>query len=160
VAGIQNFLYLYTHINILASPSGCTAMKVKGLKYIICIALAMMSAAVAMAQAVVKFPHKIYDFGEVMGNVDSVTCSFDIVNAGKSPLIIEGVYVKCGCTQASHSKKAIKPGGKGYVYVTFYPKGREGTYLKSIYVYTNTSPRKNILRIKAFVKPTLEEGNK
>ena len=106
-----------------------------------------------VAQAVVEFPKKVHDFGAVSEKTDSVTCVFDVVNAGDLPMAIEGVYVSCGCTSAVHSKDFIAPGEKGYVYVTFYPKDLDGRYLKTIYVYTTTRPRKNYVRIKATVVP-------
>ncbi len=109
--------------------------------------------SVLVAQAVVQFPKKVYDFGEVSEAADSVSCVFDVVNAGDRPLHIEGVYVSCGCTSVTHSHEAISPGEKGAVYVSFFPKDLDGRYLKSIYVYTNTSPRKNVVRIKAKVVP-------
>ena len=105
------------------------------------------------AQSVVEFPKKVHDFGVVPEKTDSVTCVFDVVNAGDLPMAIEGVYVSCGCTSAVHSKDLIAPGEKGYVYVTFYPKDLDGRYLKTIYVYTTTRPRKNYVRIKATVVP-------
>ena len=119
-----------------------------------CLLLLPLSLA---AQAVAQLPKKVHDFGEVSAAVDSVTCVFDIVNVGNEPLRIEGIYLKCGCTHATYSKEEVPAGGKGQVYVTFYPKNRDGLYLKSIYVYTNTRPRKNVLRIKAMVVPA--KGN-
>ncbi len=113
----------------------------------------LMLPAMLAAQAVVHFPKKMYDFGEVSEAADSVMCVFDVVNAGDKPLHIEGVYVSCGCTSATHSSEAIEPGKKGAVYVSFFPKDLDGRYLKSIYVYTNTLPRKNVVRIKAKVVP-------
>ena len=106
-----------------------------------------------VAQAVAEFPKKVHDFGAVSEKTDSVTCVFDVVNAGDLPMAIEGVYVSCGCTSATHSKDVIPPGDKGYVYVSFYPKDLGGRYLKTIYVYTTTRPRKNYVRIKATVVP-------
>ena len=106
-----------------------------------------------VAQATVEFPKKVHDFGVVSEKTDSVTCVFDVVNAGDVPMAIEGVYVSCGCTTATHSKDAVLPGEKGYVFVTFRPKDLDGRYLKTIYVYTSTRPRKNIVRIKAVVVP-------
>ena len=106
-----------------------------------------------VAQSVVEFPKKVHDFGAVSEKADSVTCVFDVVNAGDLPMAIEGVYVSCGCTSATHSKDVIPPGDKGYVYVSFYPKDLDGRYLKTIYVYTTTRPRKNYVRIKATVVP-------
>lgn len=106
-----------------------------------------------VAQSLVEFPKKVHDFGVVPENADSVACVFDVVNAGDLPMAIEGVYVSCGCTSATHSKEVIAPGEKGYVYITFYPKDLDGRYLKTIYVYTTTRPRKNFVRIKAVVVP-------
>jgi hypothetical protein len=127
-----------------------TNIKVRHLLFILsCLLLPQ----VAQAQAVVEFPKKVHDFGAVSEKTDSVTCVFDVVNAGDLPMAIEGVYVSCGCTSAVHSKDVIAPGEKGYVYVTFYPKDLDGRYLKTIYVYTTTRPRKNYVRIKATVVP-------
>ena len=121
------------------------------LLFIIMCLFALPGAMVA--QAVVEFPKKVHDFGAVSEKTDSVTCVFDVVNAGDLPMMIEGVYVSCGCTSATHSKDVIPPGDKGYVYVSFYPKDLDGRYLKTIYVYTTTRPRKNFVRIKAVVVP-------
>ena len=123
----------------------------RNLLFIIICLFALPGAMVA--QAVVEFPKKVHDFGAVSEKTDSVTCVFDVVNAGDLPMAIEGVYVSCGCTFAVHSKDVIAPGEKGYVYVTFYPKDLDGRYLKTIYVYTTTRPRKNYVRIKATVVP-------
>ena len=128
-----------------------TNIKVRHLLFIIMCLFALPGAMVA--QAVVEFPKKVHDFGAVSEKTDSVTCVFDVVNAGDLPMAIEGVYVSCGCTSATHSKDVIPPGDKGYVYVSFYPKDLDGRYLKTIYVYTTTRPRKNYVRIKATVVP-------
>ena len=128
-----------------------TNIKVRHLLFIIMCLFALPGAIVA--QAVVEFPKKVHDFGAVSEKADSVTCVFDVVNAGDLPMAIEGVYVSCGCTSATHSKDVIPPGDKGYVYVSFYPKDLDGRYLKTIYVYTTTRPRKNYVRIKATVVP-------
>ena len=111
----------------------------------------------AEAQSAVQFPVRTYDFGTITEDTDSVTCKIDVVNSGNKPLIIEGVHVNCGCVSATNSTRPIAPGGKGYITATLYPKGKEGTTLKSIYVYTNTIPRKNVVRVKAFVVPAKNE---
>lgn len=128
-----------------------TNIKVRHLLFIIMCLFALPGTMVA--QSVVDFPKKVHDFGAVSEKADSVTCVFDVVNAGDLPMAIEGVYVSCGCTSATHSKDVIPPGDKGYVYVSFYPKDLDGRYLKTIYVYTTTRPRKNYVRIKATVVP-------
>lgn len=111
----------------------------------------LVTPAVSLAQAAVEFPVKVLDMGTINENTDSVNCVFEVVNKGDSPLAIEGVYVSCGCVKATHSKESIKPGESGTVTATLFPKGQSGRFLKTIYVYTNTIPRKNIVRLKAFI---------
>lgn len=110
-----------------------------------------------LAQAVAEYPKKVHDFGVVAENYDSVACEFKVANVGDKPLVIEGVYVSCGCTSATHSKEPVAPGDSAVVYVSFYPKDLDGRYLKTIHVYTNTIPRKNHVRIKAVVVPPGKE---
>lgn len=134
------------------------AVYVNKMSRLLCILFCLLALpSMSVAQAVVQFPKKMYDFGEVSEAADSVSCVFDVVNTGDGPLRIEGVYVSCGCTSATHSSEAIAPGEKGAVYVSFFPKNLDGRYLKSIYVYTNTLPRKNVVRIKARVVPKKED---
>ena len=119
--------------------------------------ISLFIASTIRAQAKVEYPVKMYDFGTIAQSCDSVSCNFEVTNIGNEPLVIEGVYVRCGCVSATHSTYPIKPGEKGYVTATLYPQGQENTVLKSIYVYTNTFPRKNVLRVKALVSPTTKE---
>lgn len=105
------------------------------------------------AQAVAKYTKKVHDFGVVAEDSDSLACEFKVANVGDKPLVIEGVHVNCGCTSATHSKEPVAPGDSAVVYVSFFPKDLDGRYLKTIYVYTNTIPRKNQVRIKAVVVP-------
>ena len=108
------------------------------------------------AQAAVEFPVKTLDAGIVYEDADSVECVFEVVNKGDAPLLIQGVYVSCGCVNATHSKETIMPGKSGTVTATLFPKGRSGKFLKSLYVYTNTIPRKHTLRLKALIKERKE----
>lgn len=114
-------------------------------------ALLLSVPSMLLAQAAVEFPVKVLDIGTVCEETDSVNCTFEVVNRGDSPLFIQGVYVSCGCVKATHSTDAIMPGKSGTVTATLFPEGREGRFLKSIYVYTNTIPRKNVIRLKAFI---------
>ncbi len=121
------------------------------IKHLLIYAFLLLTPCMMFAQAAVEFPVKVLDIGNVAEDTDSVNCVFEVVNKGDSPLAIEGVYVSCGCVKATHSKESIKPGESGTVTATLFPKGQSGRFLKTIYVYTNTIPRKNIVRLKAFI---------
>lgn len=117
----------------------------------------LLAPSLLPAQAVVEFPAKTIDIGTVYEDADSVNCTFEVVNKGDAPLLIQGVHLKCGCVKATYSKDSIMPGMRGYVTATLFPKGYPGRFIKSIYIYTNTIPRKNILRLKAFISEPPEK---
>lgn len=121
------------------------------IKHLLIYAFLLLTPCMMFAQAAVEFPVKVLDIGTINEDTDSVNCVFEVVNKGDIPLIILGVYVSCGCVKATHSKESIKPGESGTVTATLFPKGQSGRFLKTIYVYTNTIPRKNIVRLKAFI---------
>ena len=113
----------------------------------------MLVAVVAMAQPKAKYATIKHDFGTINAADGKVSCTFEVENVGDEPLVILGVYVTCGCTTYEHTKEPIAPGEKGSVKVTLDPKGREGSYIKSIHIYTNTHPRKKTVRIHSFIVP-------
>lgn len=120
--------------------------------FLIYAILSFAAPGALFAQAAVEFPVKTLDAGIVYEDADSVDCVFEVVNKGDAPLLIQGVYVSCGCVNATHSKDPIMPGKSGTVTATLFPKGQSGRFLKTIYVYTNTTPRKNIVRLKALIE--------
>lgn len=124
---------------------------------LIIFTLLLSAPSLSFAQAAVEFPVKRIDMGTISEDTDSVSCVFQVVNTGDAPLLIEGVYVSCGCVEATHSKSPIEPGKSGTITATIFPEGYSGVLLKSLYVYTNTYPRKNVIRVKANVVPPEEK---
>lgn len=121
-------------------------------RYVIGFLVAMI-AFMSSAQPVVRLEPKVYDFGVIEEVNGPVSCVFDVINDGNAPMVIEGIFVACGCTTAEFSQEPILPGEKGAIHVTFDPNDRERKYSKTIFVYTNTQPRKNKVRIKAEIIP-------
>ena len=115
--------------------------------------IAMTMALGAMAQPRAHYLKNRHDFGTINEADGKVSCTFEIENVGDEPLVILGVYVSCGCTTYEFSKEPIAPGEKGSVRVTLDPTGREGKYIKSIHIYTNTLPKKKTVRIYSVINP-------
>jgi hypothetical protein len=113
----------------------------------------MLVAVVAIAQPRAKYDTIKHDFGTINEADGKVSCTFELKNVGDEPLVILGVYVSCGCTTYEFDKKPIAPGGIGNVKITLDPTGREGTYIKSIHIYTNALPKKKTVRIHSFIVP-------
>jgi hypothetical protein len=97
-----------------------------------------------------EFDKEVHDFGKIIEG-ETVACTFDFTNVGKTDLLIADVNTSCGCTVPSYSRTPVRPGGKGSIRITFDTKGRHGNQVKSIVVVANTQPNTTLLRIKAKV---------
>ena len=83
------------------------------------------------------------DFDKV--NIDGVimspedaprTFEYSFVNRSISELVISKLVSTCSCATATYDKKVVKPGERGVVRLIYNPKGRVGTNLQRVFVYT------------------------
>lgn len=118
----------------------------KNLRYILTLLCAIITC-MSMAQAVIEFDERRYDFGTIEEELGKVSCNFEFKNTGNEPLVIANVRTSCGCTAPEYTQEPILPGATGNIKITFNPQGRPGKFSKSIYVYANTDPDRTILRI-------------
>jgi hypothetical protein len=101
---------------------------------------------------VIGFESKKHEFGEINPDQDSVVqATFIFMNKGSSPLIIHKVTASCGCTTPEWTTSPVKQGDKGFVKVTFNPKGYTGKFSKSIFVSSNATKDVEILKIEGEV---------
>lgn len=105
-------------------------------------------ASVALPQIV--FDRDMHDFGRITEG-ESLTYSFHFRNKGKSDLVISGCSASCGCTVADYPRERIKPGGEGYIAVSFNSRGKVGQQYQEVTVTSNAQPSRNILKITAQV---------
>jgi Protein of unknown function (DUF1573). len=128
----------------------------KEMKKIIFVFMAILFAtASSFAQegkAIISAEESIHDFGEFKENDGSVSHSFTIKNVGSAPLVVTRVIASCGCTTPEWTKEPIAPGKTGEISVTYDPKGRPGSFSKTISVYSNGKQGSFILTIKGEVK--------
>jgi hypothetical protein len=115
-----------------------------------CAFFGMMSATVEKNE-VAKFnwDSQTIDVGQVTAG-EAVTATFVFENTGDQPLVIHEAKAPCGCTVASFTKEAIKPGGKGEVKVVYDAK-KAGAFSKSVKVKANTEEGYVDLTIKGEV---------
>ncbi|MCK5538754.1 MAG: DUF1573 domain-containing protein [Bacteroidales bacterium] len=100
--------------------------------------------------AKISFSKTLHDFGQIKEADGKAKYRFEFVNTGSSSLLITSVNATCGCTTPSWTKTPVAAGSKGYVDVTFNPKGYR-TFTKSIKVTTNGEPATVNLIIKGNV---------
>lgn len=110
-----------------------------------------LSVSAQDTKPVMKFDSKEYDFKTFKEESGLTSYSFEFINTGSQPVIINQVRSSCGCTSPEWSKQPIAPGQKGYVKATYNPKNRPGPFNKSITITANTNPAITILRIKGNV---------
>jgi hypothetical protein len=93
-----------------------------------------------------------YDFGHI-NEGDTLSHAFQFTNTGKDTLNIRKTKTTCGCTISKLDKMDYGPGEMGEIKVTFNSKGRRGTQIKRITLFSNdpTAPTQDII-IKAYVR--------
>ena len=111
------------------------------------VALLCFAAMSASAQSSLRFTRTVWDFGTIREDDGKVSCIFEYVNRGKSPVVIDQVNVSCGCTTPEFSRKPIKAGERGQMRVTFDPTNRPGEFAKEITVFTGGRRYRTTLRI-------------
>ena len=110
------------------------------------VAVACVVAMSAAAQSL-RFTRTSWDFGTIREADGKVSCTFEYVNRGKQPVVIDQVNVSCGCTTPEFSRKPILAGERGEMKVTFDPANREGEFVKEITVFTGGRRYRTTLRI-------------
>lgn len=98
-----------------------------------------------------KFEVAEYDFGTIHTDSMAVTATFEFINNGDAPLVINKVSASCGCTTPDWTREPVSAKGKGFVKVSYNPKNRPGAFTKTISVWSNSSDKPITLRIKGKV---------
>ena len=78
--------------------------------------------------------------------------NFIFSNDGNSPLVIHKVTASCGCMKPNWPKQPIKSGEKSIIAIEFNTKSRTGTFVKDIFVESNSTENIILLKIKGKVK--------
>ena len=101
---------------------------------------------------VLEFDKSEHDFGqlEARQNVETV---FSYKNNGDAPLVITNISSSCGCTiPKDWSREPLAPGESGKFTVKFNGSG-SGNVSKTVTVTANTEKGREVVKVKAFVKP-------
>ncbi|NDV97596.1 DUF1573 domain-containing protein [Dysgonomonas sp. 521] len=102
-----------------------------------------------------KFLTTTHDFGSIGEDSGTVTTRFEFTNDGDAPLIIKWISASCGCTTSDWTREPIPPKGKGFINVSYNPKGRPGVFTKTISVRSNSSDQPIALQVKGTVTSTM-----
>ena len=100
----------------------------------------------------ISFNEYTHDFGTI-DEGDVVVHTFEFVNSGTEPLILDKCKGSCGCTVPECPKDPILPGKSGKIEVKFNSKGKKNKQTKKVTVTANTDPSQTILTINAQVTP-------
>ena len=90
----------------------------------------------------------IFDFGKIPQG-KPVFHFFEVVNSGKTPMVISNIQTSCGCTTPEWNKDPIPPGESTKVKVG-YNAAAEGNFEKTITLIYNQNLTKQI-NIKGIV---------
>ena len=107
-----------------------------------------------------KLSDSQHDFGTFKEDAGQQSYDFTITNTGSNPLVIQNVVASCGCTTPDWTRQPIPAGGTGKITAKYDPRGRPGSFNKTLTVYMNTKPETTVLTIKGEViqhEKTVEE---
>ncbi|MDI9356467.1 MAG: DUF1573 domain-containing protein [Chitinophagaceae bacterium] len=101
----------------------------------------------------IQFLVSEYDFKDIAEG-ELANCTFEFVNNGTAPLIVNEVQPSCGCTIPEWSKEPIAPKGKGTIKAQYNTINRPGSFKKALTVLSNSANSPNmIIYIKGNVIP-------
>ena len=92
-----------------------------------------------------------FDFGKVTkGPVAEHT--FEFVNTGTEPLIVQDVTPSCSCTKVEWDKQPILPGQKGHITLGVKTSELTGVFNKSVYIRSNAAVPNGEKRYTIYLK--------
>jgi hypothetical protein len=111
------------------------------------VVLVVMVSDVVAQKPQMIFQNLEHDFGSFKESDGIQTTTFKFTNKGNVPLVISNVKASCGCTSPSWTREPIGINGTGEIQVSYDPKGRPGSFNKTIMVISNAENGTTILRI-------------
>jgi len=96
---------------------------------------------------------RVHDFGKVYEKDGKKQAVFELKNTGKDLVVISNVNTSCGCMVPEYTKKAVRPGEKAVVKVTFDPDHKEGNFAKQVILLLNGGKQYVRLWVKANIIP-------
>ncbi len=124
-------------------------------KKIIFLSLVLFAASgfVFSQKAPLKFQKSTQKFGKVEEGKD-IYLTFEFVNEGEKPVIINESKVNCSCTVVTFPKEPINPNTKGEINIGFHTKGKIGYQERTVELITNQG--NSTITFKGVVKATEE----
>lgn len=94
--------------------------------FLVCLALPALTGAGQPAEETfpLRFRSSAFDFGNIGELGGPVYHSFEFENAGADTVWILSAAAACHCTTGDFPREAILPGKKGFIRVSYDPKGR------------------------------------
>ena len=110
--------------------------------------------SIAAAQtSTMKFTVDTWDFGAIKEESGEVSHTFQFINTGDKPFVIESVATTCGCTTPRYSRQPIMPGKAGTIEITYDPQGRPGPFNRDVVIVSNGRTNRNVVKIIGEVTP-------
>lgn len=108
------------------------------MKKFIFLFMAIVPYLVFGQKAKIEFDETSHNFGTILENAGKAIHTFKFTNTGVSPLILTNVRAGCGCTIPEWNRQPVAPGDTGVIKVSFDPRNRPGSFIKSVTVNSNS----------------------
>lgn len=112
-------------------------------------ALSVMSCLTASAQ--IEWLEKNYNYGAFKEAEGPRSGRVRFINTGNEPVFINRVRASCGCTQTEFTEGMIVPGDTAVVGFTYNPKGRPGSFEKTVKVFIGKENELHVIKLSGTV---------
>lgn len=109
------------------------------MKKLIILLVAAMPLWAFGQKAKIEFQETSFNYGTISETAGKAVHIFEFKNTGDAPLILTNVRAGCGCTTPEWNRQPIAPGASGSIKVSYDPRNRPGSFVKSVTVNSNAS---------------------
>ncbi|MEG1949094.1 MAG: DUF1573 domain-containing protein [Odoribacter sp.] len=131
------------------------------MKKLFFLLMILLPSMVFGQKAKIEFENTSHNFGTIGEANGKASVDFIFKNTGRAPLILTNVRAGCGCTTPEWNRQPVAPGQSGIIKVSYDPRNRPGSFIKSITVNSNAENPVMSLTIRGNVtrKPVNPFGN-
>lgn len=110
-----------------------------------------MTLSALPLSAEIEWLERNYNYGAIREADGPQKGRVRFVNAGSEAVYINNVRSSCGCTDVEYTKEMITPGDTATISFVYNPKGRPGSFVKTVKAYIGDSNELYVIKLSGTV---------
>lgn len=122
-----------------------------GAKLKLCVPAFLLAIIPFQVKAEIEWLEKTYNYGAFKESEGPRLGKVRFVNKGNGAVFINRVRPSCGCTEAEFTEGLIQPGDTAMVSFIYNPKGRPGSFEKTVKVFIGKENELHVIKLAGTV---------